>query len=189
MLVATGNFSPERGLPVKVCVDFNHFKSIIMSALLHSQTLKYSFLNLHRPYLLSSTKESKDNKEKIKLTINNTTNDGTINNNISNNNNDTTESIPNYGNVNNTNDNDYEPDNESFFINIDNILGDELNDNTSLYDTISINTENTTEIKDKNTICICFFNKTITVNVTNKTERSVINLSSHVLTKIRKVCS
>ncbi len=35
MLVATGSFSPERGLPLIFCVDFNHFKSIIMSALLH----------------------------------------------------------------------------------------------------------------------------------------------------------
>ncbi len=32
MLVATGSFSPERGLPVKFCVNFNHFKSIIMRA-------------------------------------------------------------------------------------------------------------------------------------------------------------
>ncbi len=45
MLAATGSFSPERGLPVKVCVDFNHFKSIIMSALLHSKTSKCSFMN------------------------------------------------------------------------------------------------------------------------------------------------
>ncbi len=115
--------------------------------------------NLHGPYLLSSTKESKDNQEKIKFTFNNTTNDGTTNNNTSNNNNDTTKATPNYGDVNNTSDNDYEPDNGSFFINIDNILGDELNDNQSLNDTISINTENTTEIKDKNNICISFFDK------------------------------
>ncbi len=39
MLVATGNVSPEKGLPVKFCVDFNHFKSIVMSALLHCKTL------------------------------------------------------------------------------------------------------------------------------------------------------
>ncbi len=37
MLVATGSFSAERGLPVIFCVDFNHFKSIIMSALLHKK--------------------------------------------------------------------------------------------------------------------------------------------------------
>ncbi len=37
MLVATGSFLPERGLPVIFCVDFNHFKSIIMSALLHKK--------------------------------------------------------------------------------------------------------------------------------------------------------
>ncbi len=35
MLVATSSFSQERGLPVIFCVDFNHFKSIIMSALLY----------------------------------------------------------------------------------------------------------------------------------------------------------
>ncbi len=35
MLVATGSFSPERGLPVIFWVDFNNFKSIIMSALLY----------------------------------------------------------------------------------------------------------------------------------------------------------
>ncbi len=35
MLVATDSFSPKRELPVKFCVDFNHFKSIIMSTLLH----------------------------------------------------------------------------------------------------------------------------------------------------------
>ncbi len=39
MLVATGSFSPERGLPVKFCVDFNHFKSFVMKALLHSKYL------------------------------------------------------------------------------------------------------------------------------------------------------
>ncbi len=33
MLVATGSYLPERGRPVKFCVDCNHFKSIIMSAL------------------------------------------------------------------------------------------------------------------------------------------------------------
>ncbi len=31
MLVATGSFSLERGLPVKFDVDLNHFKSIVMS--------------------------------------------------------------------------------------------------------------------------------------------------------------
>ncbi len=41
MLVATGSFSPKRGLSV----DFNHFKSIIMTGLLHSKTLKCFFLN------------------------------------------------------------------------------------------------------------------------------------------------
>ncbi len=46
MLVATGSFSPERGLPVKFCVAFNHFKSIIMSALLHSKTLLPTKFNL-----------------------------------------------------------------------------------------------------------------------------------------------
>ncbi len=48
MLVATGSFSPERGLPVIFCVDFNHFKSIMMSALLHRKTLICSFLNQFR---------------------------------------------------------------------------------------------------------------------------------------------
>ncbi len=40
MLVATGSFSPKRGLPVKFCVDFNHIKYIAMSAFLHSKSLK-----------------------------------------------------------------------------------------------------------------------------------------------------
>ncbi len=44
MLVATGSFSPKRGFPVKFCVDFNHFKSIIMNTLFHSKTLICSFL-------------------------------------------------------------------------------------------------------------------------------------------------
>ncbi len=48
MLVATGSFSPERGLPVIFCVDFNHFKSIIMSTLLHRKTLICLFLNQFR---------------------------------------------------------------------------------------------------------------------------------------------
>ncbi len=48
MLVATGSFSPESGLPVIFCVDFNHFKSIIMIALLHRKTLICSFLNQFR---------------------------------------------------------------------------------------------------------------------------------------------
>ncbi len=48
MLVTTGSFSPERGLSVIFCVDFNHFKSIIMSALLHRKTLICSFLNQFR---------------------------------------------------------------------------------------------------------------------------------------------
>ncbi len=48
MLVATGSFSPERGHPVIFCVDFNLFKSIIMSALLHRKTLICSFLNQFR---------------------------------------------------------------------------------------------------------------------------------------------
>ncbi len=48
MLVVTGSFSPERELPVKFCVDFNHFKSIVMSAILHSKTLKCLFLNNFR---------------------------------------------------------------------------------------------------------------------------------------------
>ncbi len=48
ILVATGSFSPKRGIPVKFCFDFNHFKSIFMRALLHSKTLKYSFLNNFR---------------------------------------------------------------------------------------------------------------------------------------------
>ncbi len=38
-------FLHERGLPVQFCVDFNHCKSIFMSYLLHSKTLKCSFLN------------------------------------------------------------------------------------------------------------------------------------------------
>ncbi len=45
MLVATGSFSPKRGLPVKFRVHFNHFKYIATSALLHSKTLKCSFLD------------------------------------------------------------------------------------------------------------------------------------------------
>ncbi len=44
MLVANGSFSSERELPVKFCDDFNHFKSIIMSPLVHSTTLKCSFM-------------------------------------------------------------------------------------------------------------------------------------------------
>ncbi len=48
MLVATGCFSPEMGLPVIFCVDFNHFKTIIMNALLHRKTLICSFLNQFR---------------------------------------------------------------------------------------------------------------------------------------------
>ncbi len=48
MLVATGSFSPEKGLPVNFCVDFNHFQSIVMNALVHSKTLKCSFLNNFR---------------------------------------------------------------------------------------------------------------------------------------------
>ncbi len=45
MLVATGSFSHKRRLPVKFCIDFNHFKSIVISALIHCKTLKCSFLN------------------------------------------------------------------------------------------------------------------------------------------------
>ncbi len=45
MLVATGSSSPERGLPANFCVDFNHFQSIVMSALVHSKTFECSFLN------------------------------------------------------------------------------------------------------------------------------------------------
>ncbi len=37
MLVATGSFSPEGGLPVHFYVDFNHFQSIVMNALVHSK--------------------------------------------------------------------------------------------------------------------------------------------------------
>ncbi len=48
MLIATGSFSPERGLPVNVCVAFNNFQSIVMSALVHSNTLECSFLNNFR---------------------------------------------------------------------------------------------------------------------------------------------
>ncbi len=48
ILVATASFSHERGLPVNFCVDFNHFQSIIMSALVDSKTLKCSFLNNFR---------------------------------------------------------------------------------------------------------------------------------------------
>ncbi len=48
MLVATGSFSPERGLTVNFDVDFNHFQSIVMSALIHSKSLKCSFLNNFR---------------------------------------------------------------------------------------------------------------------------------------------
>ncbi len=48
MLVATGSFSPERGLPVNFYVDFNHFQSIVMSDLVHSKSLKCSFLNNFR---------------------------------------------------------------------------------------------------------------------------------------------
>ncbi len=44
------SFSSERGIPVKFCVDFNHFTSIVMSALLHSKTLKCSFLNNFRSH-------------------------------------------------------------------------------------------------------------------------------------------
>ncbi len=40
MLVAIGSFSPERGLPVNFCVDFNHFQSIVMSAFVHSKTFE-----------------------------------------------------------------------------------------------------------------------------------------------------
>ncbi len=39
MLVVTASLSPKRGLPVKFCVDFNHFKYTIMHALLQSKTL------------------------------------------------------------------------------------------------------------------------------------------------------
>ncbi len=48
MLVASGSFSFERGLPVNFCADFKHFHSIVMSALIHSKTLKCSFLNNFR---------------------------------------------------------------------------------------------------------------------------------------------
>ncbi len=48
MLVATSSFAPERGLPVNLCVDFNNFQSIVMGALIHSKTLKCSFLNTFR---------------------------------------------------------------------------------------------------------------------------------------------
>ncbi len=48
MLVETGSFSPERGLPAKFCVDFNHFQSIVMSTLVHSKTLECSFPNNFR---------------------------------------------------------------------------------------------------------------------------------------------
>ncbi len=37
MLVATGSFPPKRGLLVKFCFEFNHFKSNVMSASLHSK--------------------------------------------------------------------------------------------------------------------------------------------------------
>ncbi len=47
-LVATGSFSPERRLPAHFCVDFNHFQSIVKSALVHSKTLECSFLNNFR---------------------------------------------------------------------------------------------------------------------------------------------
>ncbi len=48
MLVATGSFSPERGLLANFCVDFNNFQSIVMIALVHSKTLECSFLNNFR---------------------------------------------------------------------------------------------------------------------------------------------
>ncbi len=48
MLIATGSFSPERGLPVNFCFDFKHFQSIVMSTLVHSKTLECSFLNNFR---------------------------------------------------------------------------------------------------------------------------------------------
>ncbi len=48
ILVATGSFSTERGLSVKFVVDFNHFESIVMSALLHNKAFKCSFLNNFR---------------------------------------------------------------------------------------------------------------------------------------------
>ncbi len=60
MLVATGSFSPKRGFPIKFCIDFNHFKSIVMSALLHGKfwnaqfwtTLDYSFTCYKRKFNL-----------------------------------------------------------------------------------------------------------------------------------------
>ncbi len=41
MFVAHGSFSPKGRLPVKFGVDLNHIKSIVMSALLNSKTLKF----------------------------------------------------------------------------------------------------------------------------------------------------
>ncbi len=67
MLVVTGSFSPERGLPANVCVDFNHFQSIVMGALVDSKTLEFSFLNNFR--LLSHMLPTKINLLKSSLGI------------------------------------------------------------------------------------------------------------------------
>ncbi len=75
-------------------------------------------------------------------------------------------------------------DNGNFSIDIEEILNYEPASNThSLNDTIIVSSENKQNIKS-DIISITFYDKITHIKVNNKSERCVINLSSHVLTKL-----
>ncbi len=120
----------------------------------------------HRPLLVSSTKPTRSNNNITTLSNDNFSNNINDNSNQHNHNNQSIENNQNNGN---------------FTIDIEHIMNNELLPNSqSLTDTIHNQNVN------KDTISIRIFDKIVHINVNNKKERSVINLSSHVLTEIER---
>ncbi len=121
--------------------------------------------SLQRPSLVSSTKHTRGNKT---ITLNN--------DNFSNNNNGTMD----HENHNNEAIDNYQH-NGNFTIYIDHMINNELSPN-SQSETDIIHNQNV----NNDITRISFFDKIVNINVNNKKERSVINLSSHVLTEIER---
>ncbi len=112
-----------------------------------------------------------------------------MSNNISNsNNNNNNENDAHSTLINENNDNvtlDNNPNNGTVFIDIEDFINDEPPTPPPLDATIHIE-GNKTSIQDSKNITISFFDKSVTIDSNNKNERSVINLSSYVLSEIER---
>ena len=137
-----------------------------------------NWLKLSQP---SSIRKRESNVE-YKRTIPKESN---LSDNLNNNNNENIEGTQPNVPMNNTNNDTIHP-NGNFVINIDNLINFDEPSHPSLNDTIIYDPINHFDIITNNSIRISFFDKTVDINTDNKNERSVVNLSSVILTEIER---